>query len=228
MSKNLVTLTETRFSLGDVFEHSCFGRREGNQPIRREYEGIKVKMDSARYEVFKRNHRCEWCGIAGQFFLLQQFRGTPEHYGHFNLYAEENGNLVLMTKDHKMAKAKGGSNGIWNMQTMCAYCNSLKAYRSDEAKKEDDNWLDLTWFEKDVLIPWVNVRRMLSQSRTNLEIRSAFVDFLCFYDKYPRGMKIRKWMYENHSLLFSLAQFHMKGEKDEEDQGQDQGLEVCH
>jgi hypothetical protein len=45
---------------------------------------------------------------------------------HFNLYAEREGELVQMTKDHKQPKSKGGADHIDNMQTMCCTCNELK------------------------------------------------------------------------------------------------------
>ena len=45
---------------------------------------------------------------------------------HFNLYAEENARLVLMTKDHILAKSKGGTDELANYQTMCSTCNNLK------------------------------------------------------------------------------------------------------
>ena len=46
---------------------------------------------------------------------------------HFNLYAEKNGELFLMTKDHIISLHKGGPDNIINMQTMCDECNELKA-----------------------------------------------------------------------------------------------------
>jgi hypothetical protein len=45
---------------------------------------------------------------------------------HFNLYAEEDARLILMTKDHILAKSKGGQDVLENFQTMCAICNNLK------------------------------------------------------------------------------------------------------
>jgi 5-methylcytosine-specific restriction endonuclease McrA len=45
---------------------------------------------------------------------------------HFNLYGEEHGRLVLMTKDHILARSKGGEDILENYQTMCCVCNNLK------------------------------------------------------------------------------------------------------
>lgn len=45
---------------------------------------------------------------------------------HFNLYAVEDNELVMLTKDHVQAKAFGGEDRHSNYQTMCAICNNLK------------------------------------------------------------------------------------------------------
>jgi len=47
---------------------------------------------------------------------------------HFNLYGEENGRLVLMTKDHILAKSQGGQDELNNYATMCSTCNNLKGH----------------------------------------------------------------------------------------------------
>ena len=47
---------------------------------------------------------------------------------HFNLYAEEDGRYVLMTKDHILAKACGGKDELTNYTTCCAICNNLKGH----------------------------------------------------------------------------------------------------
>lgn len=54
---------------------------------------------------------------------------------HFNLYAEREGALVQMTKDHKTPKSRGGKDHIDNMQTMCCRCNELKGNKKGNLKK---------------------------------------------------------------------------------------------
>lgn len=94
---------------------------------------FSVRMDSPRYECFKRSKKCVACGIEGEVMLLQwnlprdsdpevAKRSSP----HFNLYAVVNGNLVLMTRDHIVPKADGGQDVVENLQTMCHHCNGLK------------------------------------------------------------------------------------------------------
>jgi len=92
-------------------------------------DGVKyvVKMSSSRLVIFKKNPACVCCGIAGSKFLLQRPTSKPNETPHFNFFAEEDdGELLLMTKDHINPVAKGGKNSISNYQTMCTKCNNLK------------------------------------------------------------------------------------------------------
>ena len=84
----------------------------------------KVRMDSDRYFVFLKDIRCVACGLEGQSMMLELNPG--DDVPHFNLYGEEDGRLVLMTKDHILARSKGGPDELWNYQTMCNICNNLK------------------------------------------------------------------------------------------------------
>lgn len=100
-----------------------------------------VRMDSSRYFVFKRSLECVACGIKGSKMILEinQHDKSP----HFNLYAEENGKLILMTKDHIKALSKGGKNEIENYQTMCCQCNNWKGnddISNDSLSKLKEFW----------------------------------------------------------------------------------------
>jgi len=114
---------------------------------RREFQlpdGTKylVKIDSLRYHTFLKSTNCACCGIEGTKLMLD--RQPHDHDGgntaHFNLYAVlPDGSLLLMTKDHKVASAKGGRNGLGNLQTMCTLCNNKKGDRDitiQELRKE--------------------------------------------------------------------------------------------
>ena len=85
---------------------------------------FSVRMNSDRYQVFKANPRCVACGLLGTKMILDINPGDQSP--HFNLYGEEDGRLVLMTKDHILAKSKGGKEEFNNYETMCAICNNLK------------------------------------------------------------------------------------------------------
>jgi len=96
---------------------------------RREFvvDGVSyfVKMNSDRHVLFKRNRACVACGLVGTKVYLDV--NPVDRSPHFNFYAEENGRLVLMTKDHIFPKSKGGLDTPDNYQTCCSVCNNLKA-----------------------------------------------------------------------------------------------------
>lgn len=92
-------------------------------------DGDVIKLGSDRYKTFKSSGtKCVECGIEGEFFAKEMFRrGSDTKSYHMNLYAiDENGNEVLMTKDHIVPKIKGGPNHVSNYQTMCTGCNREK------------------------------------------------------------------------------------------------------
>ncbi len=90
-------------------------------------DGTKFKCRSDRLVLFRdKGIYCITCGIAGSVFVLETH--SLDISPHLNLYAvKENGEKVLMTKDHIMPKSKGGSNTLENYQPMCTVCNSKKA-----------------------------------------------------------------------------------------------------
>lgn len=87
-----------------------------------EVDGKKylVRTGCLRLQLFKKNSTCVKCGRQGTHFVLEQ--DWNHNRPHLNLYAGD----VLMTKDHIVPKSKGGSNGLKNLQTMCAPCNQAK------------------------------------------------------------------------------------------------------
>ncbi len=93
-------------------------------------------MTSLRYQTFKKSLVCKCCGIEGTIMLLElPSNGGKVCVPHFNLYAEREGGLVQMTKDHIKPKSKGGKDHISNMQTMCARCNELKGNKPGKLKR---------------------------------------------------------------------------------------------
>ncbi|UGO51375.1 HNH endonuclease [Bacillus phage vB_BanS_Skywalker] len=90
------------------------------------FDGDMISMISDRYHIFKeKGIACVSCGIKGEFFAKERDKGCETY--HFNLYAVDDGEEVLMTKDHIVPKSKGGANHINNYQTMCYTCNQLKS-----------------------------------------------------------------------------------------------------
>jgi len=87
-------------------------------------KSYEVRMNSQRYFVFKSSPFCASCGVEGVKMILDLNYGDLSP--HFNLYAEENGRLLLMSKDHIIPKSKGGADKLDNYVTMCSVCNNLK------------------------------------------------------------------------------------------------------
>jgi 5-methylcytosine-specific restriction endonuclease McrA len=100
----------------------------------RKYAGHRVKMTSKRYKVFaEKGLRCACCDIEGKYFSLEKHENDKESKRyHFNLYAINNGEPMLMTKDHIIPKSKGGTDCLENLQPMCIKCNSRKADKLEQ------------------------------------------------------------------------------------------------
>lgn len=90
-------------------------------------EMYQVNMGSKRYVCFQRDGcKCQACGLVGTVMYMERDRSTKEGRAHFNLYGVENGQEVLFTKDHILARAAGGKDDMANLQTYCSICNMLK------------------------------------------------------------------------------------------------------
>lgn len=93
--------------------------------VRALFDGCSVKVTSERLNLFaQKGTVCVSCGAKGVVFWYEDLgNGEP----HLNLYAEgPNGELIMMTKDHIIPKAKGGENSMENYQPMCVKCNTRK------------------------------------------------------------------------------------------------------
>lgn len=89
--------------------------------------GDSVKITSARYSVFQRNLACKntRCNHVGSVFYKEKAWDAVAY--HLNLYAiSSTGEEILMTKDHRIPRSKGGKDIQSNYDTMCTYCNGKK------------------------------------------------------------------------------------------------------
>jgi len=86
---------------------------------------LKVRMNSIRYHLFARSRTCACCGRIGTHMMLD-VHGQIYSRAHFNLYAEVNSMLILMTKDHIIPRSRSGSDNLDNLQTLCTKCNNRK------------------------------------------------------------------------------------------------------
>lgn len=89
--------------------------------------GTDVSTRGLRLHTFlTKGTSCYVCGISGTFFAVERGRGETGGF-HLNLWAvAPNGREVLMTHDHVLARALGGSNDISNSETCCGPCNWRK------------------------------------------------------------------------------------------------------
>lgn len=59
---------------------------------------------------------------------------------HLNLWGVKDGEEVLFTHDHVLARGLGGKDNLDNTQTMCCYCNwekgDLEAILANELKEK--------------------------------------------------------------------------------------------
>lgn len=72
---------------------------------------------------------CANCGLQGSYFAIEAHKHTKQKRWHMNLYGI--GALqpieILMTCDHKLARALGGKNDLSNTQCLCSPCNNKKS-----------------------------------------------------------------------------------------------------
>lgn len=81
-----------------------------------------------KYDLFARYGRtCVGCGVIGNVLAFERQNSGSQSL-HFNLYARDRqGRDTLMTVDHILPRARGGSkNADLNLQVMCANCNEKK------------------------------------------------------------------------------------------------------
>lgn len=97
-----------------------------------DFDGDLIKGNSQRYQTFfTKGCKCVVCGIEGKYFAKE--RHLQDKTYHLNLYAvDDNGDEILMTKDHIMPHSKGGIDDISNYQTMCKLCNEAKGNKLED------------------------------------------------------------------------------------------------
>lgn len=120
-----------RYSVEEVLKHVVIPENphlinQGKKnKIKVDFDGDLIKVSSDRLVLFKdKGCKCVVCGIEGTYLQKESHHNDNPH---FNLYAtDEDGEPVLMTKDHIIPKSKGGKDCQANYQPMCHPCNNKK------------------------------------------------------------------------------------------------------
>lgn len=132
----------SKVSIEEVFTH--INRHLNGKRALANVNGMLVKVNSMRLLTFhKTGTVCHACGLQATHFELNRDSGATarDDRWHLNLWGEKDGEPVLFTQDHKIARALGGTNNISNTETMCSPCNRSKGF---EEKKELDKRNALT------------------------------------------------------------------------------------
>lgn len=118
--KSIHSVDEVREIVKDVL----FEKHKQNSKV--ELDGDIIKGNSQRYQLFfTKGCNCVKCGIEGKYFAKE--RSPRQVTYHLNLYGiDDNGQEVLITKDHIIPKSRGGKDELENYQTMCVRCNKRK------------------------------------------------------------------------------------------------------
>ena len=77
--------------------------------------------------------RCHFCGCQADRWVME--KGRRDKVGHpvLNLYGNQDGKAVMMTRDHIIPKSLGGVDVVQNLRAACAPCNET---RSNEVTPE--------------------------------------------------------------------------------------------
>lgn len=123
--KSIHSVDEVRETVKDVL----FEKLKKDAKV--ELDGDIIKGNSQRYQLFfTKGTKCACCGIEGKYFAKEK-RLKDKSY-HLNLYGvDDNGQEVLITKDHIIPKSKGGKDELDNYQTMCVRCNKRKGNKTE-------------------------------------------------------------------------------------------------
>lgn len=111
------------YTITEVFEYIDASPKHGQKV---KFRGHKMNMRTTRMLSFRLNGiKCVECESQGAFFAKEKYGEDPPH---LNLYGfDKRGNPLLFTRDHIKPKAKGGTNHLFNSQTMCLHCNGKKS-----------------------------------------------------------------------------------------------------
>lgn len=111
--------------------------------------------------------KCVGCGLISKYTAVVQNKDT----GRYNVIflVEQDGQFMPLTKDHILAKARGGTDTFKNLQCMCSYCNTNKGdsldYPEHQLKDKDiivdkEHYHSLVEKQKDFSFTRKNIKKL--------------------------------------------------------------------
>ena len=137
-------------SIQAVFEAIAVARESFSQSLRMpkkhrvEINDEMVNIFSTRLKTFyEHGTECSKCGLSASFFAIERNLTDEKNNApyHLNLYGVKDGEEILFTHDHTLARALGGApHSMDNTSTMCQPCNTEKSIGeqklAEQLKKE--------------------------------------------------------------------------------------------
>lgn len=121
----------TTLSIDEVVPHVVMNSKSRSRVI---IENYSVGVTSMRLKTFARDYHvgklcCISCGLQAKFFAIEYGTYNPQTKDkpHLNLYGILNGEEILFTHDHTLARCLGGRDHLDNIATMCGPCNAAKS-----------------------------------------------------------------------------------------------------
>ncbi len=101
----------------------------GQQVPKVDIGGHLVKIGCTRLLTYTKGLTCVFCeNITVECFAVQSNSLSP-HLNAYGVYKDgpKKGNIGMMTSDHIIPRARGGSDELFNRQPSCEYCNVKKS-----------------------------------------------------------------------------------------------------
>ncbi len=116
-----------------IYQHS-----EKGQKVRRRYaQSEKGQLANRKAEIVRRTRKTQ----AGGLYTSNQWYALCGFYDFRCLKCNKKFPFGKLTLDHIKPVSKGGSSFIWNLQPLCAKCNSSKKDKEIDYRKTLPSWL---------------------------------------------------------------------------------------